>query len=103
VVFAGPVTGSATTESDGTFAFKGDNAGLPAGEYKVRLEVAEAKGSPKRPALPFPSKYLDEDTSDLTAVVKSDGPNDFDFKLTKGDAQGRPAARGGRGLDKDND
>ena len=103
VIFSGPVTGSVTTESDGTFAFKGDNAGLPAGEYKVRLEIAEAKGSPKHPTLPFPGKYLDEDTSGLTAVVKADGPHDFEFKLTKDDAQGRTSARSGRGTDKDND
>jgi hypothetical protein len=87
VVFSGPVTASATTESDGTFAFKGDNAGLPAGDYKVRLEVAESKGSTKRPVLPFPGKYLDEDTSGLSASVKPEGPNDFDFKLSKDEAK----------------
>jgi hypothetical protein len=93
VVFSGPVTGSVTTESDGTFEFKGDNAGLPAGEYKVRLESAESKGSVKRPVVPFPGKYLDEDASGLTAVVKADGPNDFDLKLTKGEAEGKGAHR----------
>jgi Carboxypeptidase regulatory-like domain len=87
VVFAGPVTSSATTESDGTFAFRGDKAGLPAGDYKVRLEVAESKGSPKRPVLPFPGKYLDEDASGLSASVKPDGPNDFDFTLSKDEAK----------------
>lgn len=95
VIFSGPATGGATTESDGTFAFKGDNGGLPAGDYKVRLEVAESKGSPKKAALPFPGKYLDEDTSNLTAKVTASGPNDFDFKLTKGDAvSDQPRATG---------
>lgn len=89
VVFAGPVTGNAVTEGDGTFAFKGDDAGLPAGDYKVRLEITDSssKGSLKRPVLPFPQKYFDEDASGLTATVKPDGPNDFDFKLTRGDSE----------------
>jgi hypothetical protein len=101
VVISGPVTDSVTTESDGTFAFKGDGAGLPAGNYKVRLEVGESKGSPRRPALPFPGKYLDEDTSDLAAVVKSGGPNDFDFKLTKAEGQGSAGAGKGAVRNKD--
>ena len=103
VVFSGPVTGSATTESDGTFAFKGDTAGLPAGEYKVRLEILESKGTLKRPVQQFPDRYADEDGSGLTASVKPDGPNDFDFKLTKDGPHGQPGARAGRGHDKDND
>jgi hypothetical protein len=86
LVFEGPVTADATTETDGTFAVKGTREGLPAGDYKVRLEVAVAKGSPKKPVLPFPAKYLDADSSGLTAPVKADGPNDFEFKLTAGEA-----------------
>ena len=82
VVFEGPATSNATTESDGTFTFKGTKDGLPEGEYKVRLEVVESKGTAKKPALPFPAKYLDEDSSDLTAKVTAAGPNDFDFMLT---------------------
>src|SRR5690242_15406631 len=42
VVFSGPATSGATTASDGTFAFKDDKGGLPAGDYKVRLEVVES-------------------------------------------------------------
>src|SRR5262245_8872088 len=76
VVFSGPVTSGATSESDGTFEFKGDKAGLPAGEYKVRLEIVESKGTVRSPVRQFPDKYLDEDASGLTASVKSDGPND---------------------------
>jgi hypothetical protein len=81
VVFSGPATSGATTESDGTFAFKDDKGGLPAGDYKVRLEVVESKGATKKSTTPFPGKYLDEDLSDLTAKVTPAGPNDFDFKL----------------------
>ncbi len=85
VVFAGKVTNTATTESDGSFEFKGTKDGLPDGEYKVRLETGEAgasAGKKKKGTLPFASKYLDEDTSGLTATVKPDGANDFEFKLT---------------------
>ena len=67
VVFAGPATGSATTESDGTFTVKGDKDGLPEGDYKVRLEVARVEGDDQEGrSPPFPGKYLDEDASDLT-------------------------------------
>jgi hypothetical protein len=88
VVFAGPVTNSAVTEDDGTFALP-ESSGLPAGDYKVRLEITEAKGSAKRAVLPFPGRYSDEDGSGLTATVKPDGPNDFDFKLTKDEAKAK--------------
>ncbi|MHB1556601.1 MAG: carboxypeptidase-like regulatory domain-containing protein [Isosphaeraceae bacterium] len=81
VVFSGPVTSSATTEGDGSFVFKGTKDGLPAGEYNVRLEVVEPGGTTKRPALPFPAKYLDRHASGLSATVKPEASNDFEFKL----------------------
>ena len=83
VVFWGPTSDSAITESDGTFAFKGQKAGLPVGDYKVSLEITQSAKASAKAALPFPSRYLDEDLSLLTAKVTADGPNDFDFKLTK--------------------
>jgi hypothetical protein len=86
VIFSGPVTNGVVTESDGTFAFKGDGAGLAAGDYQVHLEITESKGSLRRQTLPFPKRYLDEDASGLTASVKPDGPNDFEFKLSKEEA-----------------
>jgi predicted small secreted protein len=92
VIFVGPVTSAAKTESDGTFTFKGTQDGLPAGDYKVRLEVIESKGTAKNPIVPFPNKYLDEDSSDLTATVKPVESNSFDLKLTPGnDAAGKSA------------
>src|SRR5579875_1516533 len=84
VVFSGPTIAVAKTSGDGTFAFEGEKGGLPEGEYQVRLEVAEAKKPTKNATLPFPSRYLDEDASGLRAKVTAVGPNDFDFKLTKG-------------------
>jgi hypothetical protein len=96
VVFSGPATGGVTTESDGTFAFKDDEGGLPAGDYKVRLEVVESKRTTKKSAVPFPGKYLDEDSSDLTAKVTPDGPNDFDFKLNNQENPQIAKSPGGR-------
>jgi Carboxypeptidase regulatory-like domain len=85
VIFSGPTNDSAITESDGTFAFTGQKTGLPAGDYKVRLEIASTAKASQKATLPFPSRYLDEDFSGLKAKVMADGPNDFDFKLTKDD------------------
>jgi hypothetical protein len=79
-------------ESDGTFTVKGSaGAGLPEGDYGVRIEVDElklpqVKGTPKkqRGSLPFPEKYSDEVTSELKATVTPDETkNNFEFKLTK--------------------
>jgi hypothetical protein len=78
------ITSTANIESDGSFAFKGgaNGDGLPEGEYKVRLEGGTTTGS-KKGGTPFPSKYLDEDGSDLTATVKPDeSGNSFDLKLS---------------------
>ena len=88
VTFVGPVTTTVPTESDGTFIVKGSKEGLPAGDYKVRLDPPESTSAGKKKGiqLPFPSHYLDEDSSGLTATVKADGPNDFEFALKKGDA-----------------
>jgi Carboxypeptidase regulatory-like domain len=99
VNFWGPTTDSATTGSDGTFAFTGKKEGLPAGDYKVSLEIAYTAKASKNTKLPFPSRYLDEDSSRLTAKVTADGPNDYDFKLTTDNA-GADRSRGsgdGRG------
>src|SRR5579875_1144151 len=49
LVFTGPVTSGLVTGADGTFASTGDNSGLPAGDYRIRLESVEPKGSLKKP------------------------------------------------------
>jgi hypothetical protein len=100
VIFSGPTNDSATTESDGTFAFTGQKAGLPAGDYKVSLEIAHTAKPTTKGTLPFPSRYLDEDFSRLTAKVTAAGPNDFDFKLTKDDASTDRSRGPGAGRDK---
>jgi hypothetical protein len=85
VVFQGTkssLTSTATTESDGTFVVKGTKDGLPEGDYKVRIEVGDTGPAKKKTRLPFAAKYLDEDASGLTAKVKPEGLNDFEFKLT---------------------
>jgi hypothetical protein len=84
VNFWGPTSDSATTQSDGTFAFTGNKEGLPAGDYRVSLEIAYTAKASKKATLPFPSEYLDEDLSGLKAKVTADGPNDFDYELKKG-------------------
>jgi hypothetical protein len=81
----------------GTFTFKGDKDGMPAGDYKVRLEIDEAMGTAKHPILPFPAKYSDEDSSGLTATVKPEESNNFDLKLTSGnDTVGKSAGDRGK-------
>lgn len=68
--------------SDGSFSLETGRSGrgAPPGEYRVRIEPDDPSLLPgKRPAvpgkkLPFPSKYLDEDTSGLRVTVKTE-PN----------------------------
>ncbi len=96
LIFSGPVTSNAVTQSDGGFDVKGTKDGLPAGEYSVYLEGNAAMRS-KKASLPFPAKYLDEDTSDLRVKVTPEGPNDFELKMTKGDAAAGTKAVPGRG------
>jgi hypothetical protein len=85
-MFVGPVTATSSTESDSTFTVKGTKEGRPAGNYKIRFESPEATGGGKKAMIPFPSNYTDEDGSGLTASVKPEGPNDFQFELKKGSA-----------------
>ena len=92
VLFVGVTTNisvAAPITSDGAFEFTGDKPGLPSGDYRVAIAIdgrqsTQAKSSRSRPKenLPFPTKYLDEDASKLTAVVKADSSsNDFTFTL----------------------
>jgi hypothetical protein len=83
------ITSTADIEGDGAFAFKGNSGdGLPDGEYKIRFEagssgsrVKGASGGLKATA-PFAMKYLDEDSSKLTATVAPDeSKNNFVFTL----------------------
>ena len=94
VVFAATkstLTSVAKLGSDGSFTFKGSKDGLPEDTYKVRIEVDDIGTGPikvkpvsnRRAQVPFPEKYLDEDTSGLTATVKPGDSNDFKFTLTK--------------------
>ena len=100
VNFWGPTSDSATTESDGTFAFTGKKEGLPAGDYKVSLEIASTAKASRNAKLPFPSRFLDEDLSKLTAKVTADGPNDFEFKLTTDSARVDRSQGSGEGRNK---
>ncbi|MGO9462849.1 MAG: carboxypeptidase-like regulatory domain-containing protein [Isosphaeraceae bacterium] len=102
------ITSTANIESDGGFTFKGlAGDGLPAGEYKVRIEAGSSgsvvKGPGRAPIakLPFDGKYTDEDLSELTAIVTTDeSKNNFEFKLVPGKSSAQskdtPASRGDR-------
>jgi hypothetical protein len=79
-------------ESDGHFSIKtpaGD--GAPEGAYKVRIDPESQAGSGSRTKrstanLPFPAKYTDESTSDLTVTVKPGENNLEPMKLVPGSA-----------------
>ncbi|WP_165069197.1 hypothetical protein [Paludisphaera rhizosphaerae] len=72
--------------ADGSFTLNTDGIapGAPAGEYRVRVELdpdGASAGPGARRAAPFPAKYVRESTSQLTATVKADAPNEFTFTL----------------------
>jgi hypothetical protein len=85
----GIMTPVGTIGPDGSFSLRTGQSGEGAvpGEYKVRLEPEDASLLPgaKAPAkgkkLPFPAKYLDEETSNLAVTVKAE-PNQLEpFRL----------------------
>ncbi len=62
------------TETDGSFELNTGSQGVGAyaGTYKVRVEPpAPSKGAGRNPRPPFPVEYAGEDSSGLTATVKS--------------------------------
>lgn len=84
----------ATTNADGTFEVqiqldmgKTSKDGLPAGDYRVaitKLELPQGQSTAtKAPKNVLPAKYAMADASQLTATVKADGENRFEFPLTK--------------------
>ena len=84
----GAVTSEAKIGGDGGFALEtgGSGEGAPPGQYKVRVEPEDTsllagKKAAKGKALPFPAKYLDEDSSGLTATVKADTNQLEPFRL----------------------
>lgn len=90
--------------SDGSFAVKSSGGdGVPAGDYKVRIESDSGKAGGKgagRAHLPFATKYTDEDSSGLKVTVKAE-PNTLDpFKLSTKEA---PSPRAGGGSPRDRD
>jgi hypothetical protein len=79
---------------DGSFTLKTPNAGDGAapGEYRVKIVPDESKlGTVTKgktttrdlSKLPFPPRYLDADTSELTATVKPESNQLEPFKLSK--------------------
>ena len=74
----GAMSSEGTVAADGTFSLSTgqSGAGAPVGDYKVRIEPADTSVLPGRASskrgkmLPFPAKYLDEDSSQLIAKVE---------------------------------
>jgi hypothetical protein len=95
---APPASASADIGSDGAFEFKGPSGdGLPEAKYRVLISPAPLAGGQAASGKPaFASKYLDEDTSGLTATVTTDeSKNQFEFKLETKNAAG-PTSQSGR-------
>jgi hypothetical protein len=75
----GTTTSEGTIGPDGAFSLSTGRSGegAPPGDFKVRVEPGDAsllavkRARGKARALPFPPKYLDEDTSTLTARVET--------------------------------
>ena len=93
-------SGSAAADigSDGSFEFKGASGeGLPAAAYKVHITPPPPAGSKTAVKPAFASKYLDEDSSGLTATVTTDeSKNQFEFKLDTKNATASGNFPGGR-------
>ncbi len=83
----GALTSEAKIQPDGSFSLVTgvSGEGAPPGEFKIRIEpsvtsvVGERKSSGK--TLPFPARYLDEDSSGLTASVKAEPTSLEPFRL----------------------
>lgn len=91
-VFFVPRDGALTSEGkigpDGTFALETgiSGAGAPVGEYKVRIEPEggvpiQARKASRGKKPPFPVKYLDEDSSKLTALIRAESNRLEPFRL----------------------
>ncbi len=91
---SGPQTAMDDLDAAGKFELKFyDAAGIPPGRYKVAIKpppqnyqtppLADAAINDPRPLdTTIPTKYHNSETSGLTADVKLDQPNDFQFHLT---------------------
>ena len=73
-----PLTPSGEIGPDGTFSVVtgGSGEGVPAGEYKLRIEAIQYQ-SPKNRKPLIPPKYADEDSSGLVVTVRAE-PNHLD-------------------------
>lgn len=89
---AGAVGATAQTDSDGSFNVrieldlgKSSKEGLPAGDYRISIvKLENPAGEPslsKPPKNTLPPQYAVPETSNLTASVKADGENRFEFAL----------------------
>lgn len=72
-----PASGPIGSDGRFTLTTKVDGDGAVPGQYKIRVEpaVSEGKNGARKP--PFPTKYVDADSSGLAATVKAE-PNKLD-------------------------
>jgi hypothetical protein len=91
---------------DGSFSLSSSESrvGAPPGEYRVRLVPGPSSYTHSKQGnlldprkLPYPQRYLDEDGSGLTAVVKKEANLLEPFRLTRGAGPGGPGQVGGSG------
>jgi len=75
---------SGPIDSDGSYSLGSITPGEGAvvGEYRVTVTPLTPEKGAKSKTPPFPDKYKDETTTDLTAKVEAK-PNSFDFTLKK--------------------
>lgn len=94
-----------TLTADGSFTLSSgvSGEGAPPGEYKVKLEPDETKlkrlpkSAKPGSGLPFPGKYMDEETSQLTATIKAEDNKLQPFKLDNAPSEAQQASsRGSR-------
>jgi hypothetical protein len=76
--------GSGLVDGNGEYKINygggGPGKGIPAGEYKVRLEPREINELPNSNSNRIPQQYQDKSATPLTVTVQ-EGDNTFDFEL----------------------
>lgn len=74
--------GAGLVDKQGKFkiGFGGDDAGVPAGEYKVTIKPRDLGELPNSNSAMIPRKYWEKSDSPVTVTVE-EGDNTFDFVL----------------------
>lgn len=73
-VSAPPASGELGTDGAFRLTTRDPGDGAAPGTYRVRIEPAAAPGAPPDAAPPFPTRYVDEDSSGIVVTVRGE-PN----------------------------